>query len=237
MNIQKERKRTVAIIPSAGMGKRMGSRQKNYLELLGSPVLARTLEPFEASAMVDAIIIVVPPGDEGFCREKIVDAYGFKKVIDVVGGGRERQDSVENGLKAAQGEYGIVIVHDGARPLVTIDIIEDAIKAAAEDGAAIAGVRVKDTIKETSAGFVRATLNREALLSVQTPQAFQTEVLKEAFRMAREAGFQGTDESSLVERTGQAVRVVEGSYENIKITTPEDLAVAECILKKRKNLS
>ena len=234
MNI--ERKKTAAIIPSAGMGRRMGSQKKNYLELLSRPVLAWTLEPFEASPSVDAIIVVVPPGDEGFCREKIIGAYGFRKVIAVAAGGAERQDSVENGLRAARGGYDMVIVHDGARPLVTAAIIEATIRAAIEDGAALAGVRVKDTIKETSAGFVRATLKRESLLSVQTPQAFRVDLLEAAFKKARSEGFDGTDESSLVERTGHPVRVVEGSYENIKITTPEDLLVAEFILRKRNNL-
>lgn len=231
-----EQNRAVAIIPSAGMGRRMGSQKKNYLELLGRPVLSRTIEPFEASALVDAIIVVVPSGDEAFCKENIVGPYGFKKVVAIVAGGKERQDSVENGVKTAGTEYDIVIVHDGARPLVTTHIIEAAIRAAAEDGAALVGVSVKDTIKETSAGYVRATLNREALLSVQTPQAFRLDVLKEAFRKARQDGFQGTDESSIVERTGQAVRIVEGSYENIKITTPEDLVFAECVLKKREKV-
>lgn len=215
----------------------MGSRKKNYIEILDMPVLAWTLGQFEASGSVDAVILVVPPGDEGFCWDNIVKAYGFKKVADVVAGGAERQDSVENGLRAAKGKYDIIVVHDGARPLVTTAIIDAAVSAAIEDGAAIAGVAVKDTVKETSAGYVRATLKRESLLSVQTPQAFRHGVLEEAFRKARAEGFEGTDESSLVERIGQAVRVVEGSYENIKITTPEDLLVAECILRKRDNIT
>ena len=140
---------------------------------------------------------------------------------------------VENGLAAAGDEFGVILVHDGARPLVTTDIIEDTIKAASESGAAIAAVPVKDTIKEAAGGLVKATLARESLLSAQTPQGFKSQVLKEAFRKARESAFSGTDESSLVERTGHPVRVVHGSYENIKITTPEDLAIAECILKYR----
>lgn len=226
-------KKTVAIIPSAGMGRRMGSRKKNYLTLLDRPVLAYTLAAFENAASIHSVIIVVPPGDESFCRDEIVSRYGFKKVAAVVAGGAERQDSVKNGIKAAGSGFHIIAVHDGARPLVTPDIIDRTIEAALEHGAAIAAVPVKDTVKESSGGFVRRTVPREALLSVQTPQAFTRETLDAAFKKAREDGFMGTDESSLVERAGFAVRVVEGSYENIKITTPEDMAFAECILKLR----
>jgi 2-C-methyl-D-erythritol 4-phosphate cytidylyltransferase len=226
-------KKTVAVIPSAGLGRRMGSRKKNYLTLLDRPVLAHTLAAFENASSIDSVIIVVPPGDERYCRDEIVSRYGFKKVTAVVAGGPERQDSVKNGIRAAGSGFDIVAVHDGARPLVTPDIIDRTIKAALEHGAAIAAVAVKDTVKESDGGFVRRTVPREALLSVQTPQAFAVEALEAAFKKAREDGFIGTDESSLVERTGKAVRVVEGSYENIKITTPEDMAFAECILKKR----
>jgi len=226
-------KKTVAIIPSAGMGRRMGSRKKNYLTLLDRPVLAHTLAAFENAASIQSVIIVVPPEDELFCRDEIVSRYGFKKVIAIVAGGAERQDSVKNGIKAAGSGFRLIAVHDGARPLVTPDIIDRTVEAALEHGAAIAAVPVKDTVKESSGGFVRRTVPREALLSVQTPQAFSRETLEEAFKKAGEDGFTGTDESSLVERAGFAVRVVEGSYENIKITTPEDMAFAECILKKR----
>ncbi len=233
-----ERVKTLAIIPSAGMGRRMGSgKMKNYLDLLGKPVLARTIEPFEASGMVDSIVVVAPPPDERFCRERIIEEYGFRKVICVAGGGAERQDSVENGLNAAGEGFGAVIVHDGARPLVTPDIIEKTIRAALDIGAAIAAVPVKDTIKEAGDGFVRSTLKREPLIAVQTPQAFRTAVLVEAFRKAKADGFLGTDESSLVERTGAKVKVVLGSYENIKITTPGDLMLAECILRQRDGIT
>ena len=226
-------KKTVAIIPSAGMGRRMGSRKKNYLALLDRPVLAHTLEAFEKAQSVHSIVVVVPAGDEDFCRDGIVSKYGFKKVIAVVAGGAERQDSVQNGIKAAGSGFDIIAVHDGARPLVTAEIIERTIAAAIEDGAAIAAVPVKDTIKEASNGFVRRTVPRDALLSVQTPQAFSTDLLCKAFKKALEDNFTGTDESSLVERTGAPVRVVEGSYENMKITTPEDMAFAECVLRER----
>ncbi len=224
--------KTVAIIPSAGMGRRMGGRKKNYLKLLDRPVLAHTIGVFEECPLIDSIILVVPLSDIEFCREEIVRKYGFRKVFEVVAGGAERQDSVRNGLKCASGA-GIILVHDGARPLVTFRIVEDTIKAAHETGGAIAAVPVKDTIKEVAGGVVARTVPREALVSVQTPQAFRTGILLRAFKKAAEDGFLGTDESSLVERIGERVAVVEGSYENIKITTVEDMGIAEGILKKR----
>lgn len=225
--------KTVAIIPSAGMGRRMGSKKKNYLTLLDRPVLAHTIAAFENATTIDAIIVVVPLSDEAFCRDEIVSKYDLKKVIAVVAGGAERQDSVKNGIKAAGDGFGIIAVHDGARPLVTPDIIDRTVIAAIENGAAIAAVAVKDTIKESSGGFVRRTVPREDLLSVQTPQVFERTVLEKAFHAAYQEGFLGTDESSLVERAGLPVRVVEGSYENIKITTPEDMAFAECMIRLR----
>lgn len=227
------KKKVLAIIPSAGMGRRMGSKKKNYLDLLGRPVLAHTLKPFEDCPLVNSVIIVVPPSDEAFCRTEIVEKYGFKKVIAVVAGGAERQDSVGNGLTAAGDEWDVILVHDGARPLVTRKIIEGTVLAAISEGGSIAAVRVKDTIKEVSGWFVKRTIPRDTLWSVQTPQAFQANILKKAFTLAKEDGFIGTDESSLVERLGEKVVVVEGSYENLKITTEEDLIVAERILKNR----
>lgn len=228
-------KKVLAIIPSAGMGRRMGSKRKNYLALLDRPVLAHTLCAFEESPDVTSVVVVVPASDEGFCREEIVDRYGFKKVIGVIAGGAQRQDSVSNALKFANG-FDIIAVHDGARPLVTAKIIEDTVRAAVKTGAAVCGVPPKDTVKEVSSGRIKRTLPREALLSIQTPQAFRAELLLKAFERAKKDGFLGTDESSLVERLGSEVSYVAGSYENIKITTEDDLAFAECILRKRAGL-
>lgn len=215
------------------MGRRMGSRKKNYLTLIDRPVLAHTLGVFEASPLVDSIILVVPHSDERFCREEIAWRYGLSKVAKIIAGGKERQDSVGNGLLEAAG-YGLIMVHDGARPLVTADMIENILKAASVYGAAIAAVPVKDTVKEGYGGLVSRTLPREGLWSVQTPQAFRSDIITGAFEKACKDGFTGTDESSLVERLGTPVRIVEGSYENIKITTEEDMVMAECILARRK---
>ncbi|MBI2412716.1 MAG: 2-C-methyl-D-erythritol 4-phosphate cytidylyltransferase [Deltaproteobacteria bacterium] len=223
--------KVVAIIPSAGLGRRMGGRKKNYLLLSGSLVLAYTLAAFETSTLVDAIVIAVAPGDEEYCRGSLAP-FDFRKVSHIVAGGRERQDSVWNALEFAK-DAEVVAVHDGARPLVTVEIIDAVIRSAFETGAAIAAVPVKDTIKEVSDGMVARTIDRTRLVSVQTPQAFRREILVNAFRKAKADNFYGTDESSLVERAGHTVSVVRGSYENFKITTAEDLLFAEGVLGKR----
>lgn len=225
--------KTLAIIPSAGSGARMGAK-KNYLPLAGKPVLAHTIAAFESSPVIDSIITVVPKGDEAYVLETIVRPCGFKKVSRIIAGGKERQDSVGCALNdIADKGYGVILVHDGARPLVTADIIENAVREAASNGGAVCAVPVKDTIKEAEGDRVRRTVPRDALYSVQTPQAFRADILLKAFRKAEEEGFIGTDESSLVEKAGFEVRIVKGSYENIKITTAEDMDIAECILKRR----
>lgn len=228
-------KKVLAIIPSGGMGRRMGSRRKNYLPLNGVPVLARSLAPFEASGLVTAIVVVVKAGDEDLCQREIVDKHPFRKVVSVTAGGPERQDSVYNGVRAAGDGWDYIVVHDGARPLVTVDAVEDTLRAAMRSGCAVSAVRVKDTVKEVSGGVVKRTLPRELLWAVHTPQAFRADILSKALSAASRDGFKGTDESSLVERLGFDVAVVEGSYENIKITTGEDMALAGCILDWRES--
>jgi 2-C-methyl-D-erythritol 4-phosphate cytidylyltransferase len=228
--------KTLAIIPSAGLGRRMaGPARKNYIELLGRPILAHTLAAFEESDLVDAVVVVVTPGDERLCQSSIIEAYGLKKVIKVLPGGELRQGSVRNGL-ALPDDFGppeLVVVHDGARPLVTAGIIDSTIEKARSTGAAIAAVKVKDTIKEVQDGLVASTLARDSLWAAQTPQAFRAGLLLKAFRKAEADAFTGTDESTLVERLGVRVSIVEGSYENIKITTEDDLLLAERILRNR----
>ncbi len=227
--------KSVAIVPSAGIGRRMGGqiKKKNYLELRGVPVLAHTLLVLDESPVIDSIVIVCTLGDEKFCKEEIVEGYSIRKVESIVAGGATRQDSVISGFNAILSEAPVVVVHDGARPLVTADIIERTVKTAASHGAAVAAVPVKDTIKEVSGGIITRTVARERLYSIQTPQAFMRGVLLKAHKRAAQDGFYGTDEASLVERLGADVAVVEGSYENIKITTPEDIAVAVSILNRR----
>jgi len=229
-----ERIKAAAVIPAAGLGRRMGrGEKKTYMELAGRPALFHTLAAFESCPAVASVVVVVSPGDEALCREEVVERFGLGKVSKVVPGGAERQDSVARGVEAAGPGWDVIAVHDGARPLVTPEIIEKTVAAAHAHRAAVSAVRVKDTIKEADGDVVARTLPRERLWAVHTPQAFQAGLLMEAHRRAAADGFLGTDESSLVERLGVGVRLVEGSYENIKITTPGDVPVAELILAGR----
>ncbi len=226
--------KTIAIIPSAGFSVRMGKKKKNYLSLCGLPILAHTLRAFDECALIDEVIVVVQAGDIAYCRAEVVERCGIKKAVSIVAGGLTRQASVGCGLKHAE-DSSIIVVHDGARPFVAQRLIEETVRAAKKHGAAVAGVRPKDTVKEVFKDdpSVRCTLDRESLRLIQTPQAFRTEILMDAHREAEAKGLTSTDESSLVEAMGLKVFVVEGSYENIKITTEEDLVMGESILKRR----
>jgi 2-C-methyl-D-erythritol 4-phosphate cytidylyltransferase len=223
------------IIPAAGQGKRMkAGRNKLLLELEGRPILIHTLEVFERDADCDEIILAVHPDDKSIFEELTVN-YGITKARKMVLGGKERQHSVYNALKSAENSH-MVLVHDGARPFVTGDVIEKLVKKAEEMGAAIAAAPVKDTIKKAAEGIVQETIERSSLWQVQTPQAFSHNLLMEAHQRAEEDAFTGTDDASLVERLGRKVGIVESDYDNIKITTPEDLYFAEAILAKRRQI-
>jgi 2-C-methyl-D-erythritol 4-phosphate cytidylyltransferase len=218
-----------AIVVSAGKGQRMMKEpKKQFLLLAGKPVLCHTLDKFEACPGVDSIILVASPEDMAYCMKEIVEKYRYRKVSQVVSGGKTRQDSVKNGLDALSPDVNVVVIHDGVRPFVTGGMIEDVIRLAVDVGAAVTAVPVKDTIKvSTPDGAVRKTLDRNALWQVQTPQAFKISVIKKAYHKALLEGFYGTDDASLVERLGFKVRLLPGSYSNIKITTPEDLLLAD----------
>jgi len=228
--------KVVAIIPAAGQGKRMGtSVSKSYLEILGRPLLAYTLDKFQSHSLIEEIIIVAQARDIEYCRSEIVEKYGFDKVKKIVAGGQERQDSVNLGLAALDLEADWVLIHDGARPLVDGTTISQAIQAAFSKAAAVVGVPVKDTIKVVDAGHtVRQTLDRQTLWAVQTPQVFRRDILEEAYRQAGLLGWTSTDDASLVERLGVQVQMVRGSYKNIKITTPEDLLYLAESLKENE---
>lgn len=235
-------KRVVAVIPSAGVGQRLGKVKKNLIELAGRPVLAHTLGAFEECRLASSVVVAAAPGDEERIRKEVIEEFSIKKVRAVIPGGAQRQDSVHCALKWIKDsgeDFDLIVVHDGARPLVTPGLIDETIEAATETGAAIAAVRPKDTIKEVQGSLVKRTLPRDSLIAVQTPQAFGAELLIKAYGAAQAAGFRGTDCSSLVESFGAnsggvSITVVPGSYENIKITTAEDLPVAEAILKARE---
>ena len=223
------------IVPAAGSGSRMGTRvKKQFLLLNGLPVLAHTLRSLEEMPEVREIIPVVPEAEMEECLEMCVDSQGLKKVRRVVPGGRERQDSVRNGLMAMEPPGGWVMVHDGVRPFVTREMVSALIIALDGCDGAVIAVPAKDTLKEVGPDrLVRKTLDRRLLWHIQTPQAFPYRVIADAFRKAYADGFYGTDEASLVERYGGSVKVVAGSYANIKITTPEDMILATAILVSR----
>jgi len=224
---------TGVVIVAAGSGKRMGGqRNKLWLPLAGEPILAHTVRLFATHRDVDQIVLVVSEQDHADVRKWLQ-----KEAIQltVVLGGAERQDSVRNGLGALSENCTYVLVHDAARPFVTREQISEMIKQVEHDQATIMAVPVKDTIKVVgSTGIVEATPARESLWAVQTPQAFRMSLLREAHEAAQCAGKVGTDDAMLVEWLGHSVTVVQGSYENIKITTPDDLWFGEEILRKRK---
>lgn len=223
------------IIPAAGQGKRMNSCvNKQFLQLLGIPVIIHTLRAFQASENINHIILVCAPGEEEYYRQEILHKYDIAKPTTVVAGGKERQDSVRSGLAVIDDDCKYVMIHDGARPLVTEDLISRLADEVRLSDAAVAGVQVKDTIKKSDAkGYVVETLQRDRLWHVQTPQVFNLNLVKKAHELAKAAGYYGTDDATLVEWMGAPVKLVPGIYENIKITTPEDIITAEAILKRR----
>lgn len=225
------------VIAAGGKGKRMGvGTPKQFLSLGGVPVIVRTIAAFQSLRAVREIVLVVPRGCIPRTRA-LVRRAGFSKVSDVVEGGEERQSSVFNGLQRCSFRTGVVLVHDAVRPLVGRRTIMSVIREAGRYGAAVVGVRVKDTIKVESQkrpGFYSRTLRREELWAVQTPQGFMFPLLWEAHMKVRSSGFIGTDDASLLERTGTPVRIVPGTGTNIKITTPDDRKLAELLLRKRR---
>jgi len=228
--------KTVAIIPAGGAGKRLKSHiAKQYLLLDSLPVLVHTVKAFQESDAIDEIIMAVPPDDLVCIRQDLIETYALSKVTGVVAGGNERQDSVKNCLTAIDDQCDLVVIHDAVRPFVTEELIGRVIRTAAATGAAVAGVKVKDTVKAVKPdNIISATVPRDNLWLTQTPQAFQFDILKEAYRRAGEEKFFGTDDASLVERMGKEVTMVESSYENIKITTNDDMSIADALMKKRK---
>ena len=229
-------KKTTAIITAAGTGKRMDSAiKKQYLELFGKPILTHTIEKFEKIDKIDDIILVCPKEDIEFVKVEIIEKYNFTKIISVIAGGKERQHSVFNALQSTKCRYDdIVLIHDGVRPFVSEDSILNSIENAIEFGAAVVGVRPKNTIKTLRSGSINETLNRDELFSVQTPQVFQFDIIKNCYEKAFEDKFFSTDDSALVEKYADHIQVtpVEGDYFNIKITTEEDLIFAKAILEK-----
>lgn len=223
--------KSIALIPAAGMGKRMGSSiNKQYLHLDGMPIVARTISVFEQSPLIDAIYLVIPAEEIPYCREHVVEAYRFGKVVEIIPGGKERQHSVMNGLRGMRkhtSDNDVILIHDGVRPLISEDVLRESIVAASTCDGAVVAVPVKDTIKSVDNTTITGTPDRTTLWQAQTPQTFRYSVIYSAHMAAEADNYLGTDDSSLVERTGGHVRIVRGDYRNIKLTTPEDLILAE----------
>ena len=223
------------VIAAAGSGKRMGSKiNKQYMLLKGKPILAYSLDIFEAFGLVDDIVIVAHPREIEYCEKEVVEKFGYTKVRRGIPGGEQRQDSVWAGLKELDHTTCFVAVHDGARPLLTGGLISELLKEAEEWGAAIPGVRARDTLKMVDRdNFVGQTLDRTGVVAVQTPQIFNYKELTRAYEFAYEEDFVATDDAALFEKYIGRVKVVPGNHDNLKITTPEDIIIAESILKDK----
>ena len=220
-------------LPAAGSGKRMGAGQnKLFLTLRDVPILIHTLRVFEHDPNCTAIWLAVKPEERDRITQ-MLEQFQITKVKGMTDGGSERQHSVYACVKAAKGAP-LILVHDAARPFIEPTVITSLVNKASVAGAAIAGVKVKDTIKKVKAGQIEETVDREHLWIIQTPQAFQYEILANAEEKALQDDFLGTDESMLVERMGLAVHIVESTYDNVKMTTQEDLLIGEAILQKRQ---
>jgi 2-C-methyl-D-erythritol 4-phosphate cytidylyltransferase/2-C-methyl-D-erythritol 2,4-cyclodiphosphate synthase len=227
---------TIAIIVSAGSGKRFQAKiPKQYINIAGKPILYYTVSAFNKSACVDGIILVCSKERIDYCR-RLIRKYNLKKVFSVVEGGKERSNSVYNGLQEVPPGAKIILVHDGVRPLVSELLIENTILAAKKYGSAVAGIPPKNTIKEVSNDLlIKKTIARNALIEVQTPQTFKYEILKTCYDKFKNRLDKVTDDSSLVEMAGYKVKIVNGDYNNIKITTKEDIGFLKNILGKDKN--
>lgn len=229
--------RLTAIIAAGGIGSRLktgGSKQ--LLELAGQPVLARTAAIFEHHLAVNEIIIAIEPADIDRCRAEVVERFGLQKVTAIVPGGDSRARSVKNALESVSPDTDTVLIHDGARPLFPTELLADGLAALENADGVVFALPVTDTIKETAAdNVITATPTRERLWAAQTPQIFHREILASAFAVSDEALSAATDDASLVERAGGRVKIVRGSEENIKITRPLDLLVAEAIIRRRSS--
>ena len=222
-----------AIIVAAGKGIRLkGALRKQYVAVNGVPILRHTLNNFDSCDQVNRIVVVVPQADLDFCRNEILMTAELRKEVHLVGGGAERQDSVFIGLKTIESNDGIVLIHDGVRPFIRQSHLVACIDGAAEFGACILGIPAFDTVKKVdSKNQITQTLKRDKLWLAQTPQAFELKLIKKAHEAAKQEGFIGTDDASLVERLGGTVKIIPGSRNNIKITDQSDLMLAQALFR------
>lgn len=247
--MQQERENiiNIAILLAAGQGKRMKSKvAKQYLEIKGKPVLYYSLNIFQKSLIIDKVVLVVGAGEIDYVRQEVVKKYGFTKVSSIVEGGKERYHSVSCGLQAIfdlkleEEKQSYCFIHDAARPFVTEEILERAFETVKQEKACVVGMPVKDTIKVANKdGYAETTPNRNLVWTVQTPQVFKTSLIKNAYQQLllqeekmQQNGIVITDDACVVEQfTSQKIKLIQGSYHNIKITTPEDLKIAEVFLQ------
>ena len=228
------RDRAVAVVPAGGIGARMGSRRpKQYLSLAGLPLLVHTLRTLRTCHGLEGVVLAVPADRIAATRSLL--ARHRIAVLDVVVGGLSRQESVWRGLQKVPVGPQWIVVHDGVRPFISAGLVECLLAAARRWGAATCGLPVRETVKRVTAGMVQSTVDREGLWLVQTPQAFNRDLLWEAHEKARRDGFPGTDDAVLVERLGAQVAMVAGLPHNMKITTPEDLRIARLWLSKKSS--
>ena len=232
--------KVIAVVPAAGKGKRFGpDTNKPFHPLISNPLIIWSLKALENVIDIVEIIPVLKVEDMEHGRN-VFEEYGLSKIKRIAPGGKKRQDSVYNGLKLIENTNCIVLIHDGVRPLIEKPLIEDMIKQMSEilqkkeqcDGIVL-GVPLKDTIKVAEDGIIKKTLTRDSLLAIQTPQVFPYSTIFSAYERAMKEGFYSTDDAAIVERYGGKIKIVMGSYRNIKITTPEDLAIAEILLSRR----
>jgi len=224
--------RTTALIVAAGRGERLGGKTpKQFQPCAGHPLAWHAVDRFCRSGEIDDLVVVLPDPED--LARYLGGSEAWPIPVRAVAGGRERQDSVAAGLAAIDGD-GLVLVHDAARPLISLRVIREVRRAAAGTGAAVPGLACADTIKETDGGRVRTTLDRRCLIRVQTPQGFRLELLRRAHELAVRDGYTGSDDAALVERLGAAVAVVEGSEENMKVTRPGDVGLVEAILSRKQ---
>ncbi|MBN2858030.1 MAG: 2-C-methyl-D-erythritol 4-phosphate cytidylyltransferase [Candidatus Delongbacteria bacterium] len=230
-----------AIITAGGSGTRMKAGvRKQYIEIKNRPILAHTLNKFCVTSEIDSIILTVPQEDIETVKKSIVDKYELSKIITILPGGEQRQDSVFNALKNMNAEGDdIVLIHDGVRPFISHEIIVNCIRSLEDSDGSVVGIRPFDTIKTVSAGSIKNTLNREELISVQTPQTFRYGTIVKCHELAASEGFYATDDSALVERYGErvlgkepSIKIVEGNSFNIKITDQNDLILASALLEQ-----
>ncbi len=227
--------KTEAIIAAGGKGERFGEKNpKQFYYLAGKPILCWTIFQFEKCKKVDKIILVVPQGMKKWTEKLIFPSYKFRKIKEITEGGKERNESVLKGLKEIDEDTDLVIIHDGVRPLISPSLIEKVIDETEEFGAVPLGLPVKETLKKIEGSWVKETLEKKEIYSIQTPQGFWKDLISGAYQKVEKSGWRASDDATLVEKLGHKVKVILGEEVNIKITTPQDVKIAEFLIEKVK---